>query len=71
MTELRPSQGSDDGRDGVTLRLLWPQWQGPGTSSAQELAAEFPFAVAPPWLRCSLGGSCGGAGRMLLDKALR
>ncbi len=29
-----------------TLRLLWPQWQGAGTSSVRELAAEFPFDVA-------------------------
>jgi arginase len=32
--------------DGVTLRLLWPQWQGAGTSSVRELASEFPFDVA-------------------------
>src|ERR671933_803915 len=32
--------------DGVTLRLLCPQWQGCGTSSVRELAAEFPFDVA-------------------------
>jgi hypothetical protein len=30
----------------VTLRLLWPQWQGAGTSSVQALAPEFPFHVA-------------------------
>jgi arginase len=30
----------------VTLRLLWPQWQGAGTSSVTELAAEFPFGIA-------------------------
>src|SRR5690349_11044771 len=30
----------------VTLRLLWPQWQGAGTSSVRELAPEFPFDVA-------------------------
>jgi arginase len=46
VTELRPSQGSDEVGDGVTLRLLWPQWQGAGTSSVRELAAEFPFNVA-------------------------
>jgi len=28
------------------LRLVCPQWQGAGTSSVQELAAEFPFEVA-------------------------
>jgi arginase len=30
----------------VTLRLVWPQWQGAGTSSVRELAPEFPFEVA-------------------------
>ena len=30
----------------MTLRLLWPQWQGAGTSSVLELAPEFPFDVA-------------------------
>src|SRR5262245_64403451 len=44
-TEVRPSQNSDD-RDGVTLRLLWPQWQGAGTSSVRGLTPEFPFTVA-------------------------
>jgi hypothetical protein len=34
------------GGDGSTLRLVWPQWQGAGTSSARSLAAEFPFDVA-------------------------
>jgi arginase len=37
---------ADTGADGVTLRLLWPQWQGAGTSSVQALAPEFPFEVA-------------------------
>ncbi|MBV9793705.1 MAG: arginase family protein [Actinobacteria bacterium] len=32
--------------DGVHLRLLWPQWQGAGTSSVAGLAAEFPLEVA-------------------------
>ena len=31
---------------GGTLRLVWPQWQGAGTSSVRELAPEFPFDVA-------------------------
>ena len=31
---------------GVSLRLLWPQWQGAGLSSVAELAAEFPLDVA-------------------------
>jgi arginase len=30
----------------MTLRLVWPQWQGAGTSSVRELAPEFPFEVA-------------------------
>lgn len=32
--------------DGVHLRLLWPQWQGAGTSSVRDLASEFPFDMA-------------------------
>jgi arginase len=28
---------------GSHLRLVWPQWQGAGTSSVRQLAAEFPF----------------------------
>jgi arginase len=36
----------DAARDDVTLRLLCPQWQGAGTSSVRELAAEFPLDVA-------------------------
>jgi arginase len=31
---------------GVSLRLLWPQWQGAGISSVADLAAEFPIDVA-------------------------
>jgi arginase len=41
---LGTSAGGDG--DGVTLRLVWPQWQGAGTSSVRSLAAEFPFDVA-------------------------
>jgi hypothetical protein len=29
----------------VNLRLVWPQWQGAGTVSVQQLASEFPFDV--------------------------
>jgi arginase len=29
----------------ANLRLVWPQWQGAGTVSVQELAPEFPFDV--------------------------
>ena len=43
---MQPSHSSDAGVGGVTLRLLWPQWQGAGTSSVQALAPEFPFEVA-------------------------
>ena len=46
MTEPRPSASIDASADGVTLRLLWPQWQGAGTSSVQQHAPEFPFEVA-------------------------
>jgi arginase len=38
--------GAGPGRDGVHLRLLWPQWQGAGTSAIRALASEFPFDVA-------------------------
>jgi arginase len=40
------SARSDLRGDGVTVRLPWPQWQGAGTSSVSELAAEFPFDAA-------------------------
>jgi len=39
-----PTGGSD--HDGVNLRLLWPQWQGAGTSSVVAFASEFPLDVA-------------------------
>jgi hypothetical protein len=38
----RLAAGRGPVRDGVTLRLLWPRWQGAGTSSVRELASEFP-----------------------------
>lgn len=31
---------------GTTLRLVWPQWQGVGSTSVRDLASEFPFDVA-------------------------
>ena len=31
---------------GPHLRLVWPQWQGAGTSSVRALSPEFPFDVA-------------------------
>jgi arginase len=46
MADDRPSTGNQAEGDGVTLRLLWPQWQGAGTSSVRELAPELPFDVA-------------------------
>ncbi len=46
MTHPDSPPGGGPGRDGVSLRLLWPQWQGAGTSSVRELASEFPFDVA-------------------------
>src|SRR5215470_1591015 len=46
MTHPDSPPGSGSGGDGVHLRLLWPQWQGAGTSSVRELAPEFPFDVA-------------------------
>jgi hypothetical protein len=42
---------------GSTLRLVWPQWQGAGTSSVRSLAAEFPFDGRwgrRYWRRCGL-----------------
>jgi arginase len=46
MTAPGPSPRDAAARAGVTLRLLWPQWQGAGTSSVTELASEFPFGIA-------------------------
>ena len=47
MTDPGPSsRDAAAARGGVTLRLLWPQWQGAGTSSVTELASEFPFGIA-------------------------
>ena len=46
MTHPGSPPSSGPGRDDVSLRLLWPQWQGAGTSSVRELASEFPFDVA-------------------------
>ena len=36
---------SDPVQRSTTLRLVWPQWQGAGTTSVRELASEFPFEV--------------------------
>jgi arginase len=46
VTEQQLSPRGDVDTDEVTLRLLWPQWQGAGTSSVRALAPEFPFEVA-------------------------
>jgi arginase len=40
------AMAGDPGRDARSLRLVWPQWQGAGTSSVMALASEFPFDVA-------------------------
>jgi arginase len=42
--QTSPMRSADS--DGGTLRLLYPQWQGAGTSSVRALASEFPFDVA-------------------------
>ena len=46
MTDPGASPKDAAAGSGVTLRLLWPQWQGAGTSSVTELASEFPFGIA-------------------------
>ncbi|MEU6786520.1 hypothetical protein ABZ912_45620 [Nonomuraea angiospora] len=45
MTRPDPSPAAPSGRDGH-LRLVWPQWQGAGTSSIEALTAEFPLQIA-------------------------
>ena len=42
--DYAPTGGSV--HDGVNLRLLWPQWQGAGTSLVEAFAPEFPLDVA-------------------------
>lgn len=37
---------SPEAQPGTHLRLVWPQWQGAGSSSVRSLATEFPFDVA-------------------------
>jgi hypothetical protein len=44
MEAMMPGASSD----GAHLRLLYPQWQGAGTSSVRELASEFPWSPAEP-----------------------
>ena len=46
MTQASSSPTGGSVRDGVNLRLIWPQWQGGGTSSVKEFAPEFPLDVA-------------------------
>lgn len=41
-----PVPSSSTSRATSTLRLVWPQWQGAGTTSVAALASEFPFDVA-------------------------
>lgn len=40
------SANSSPASDGSHLRLVWPQWQGAGTSSVAGFATEFPLEVA-------------------------
>ena len=44
MTDPGPSPGDAAVRDGVTLRLLWPQWQRAGTSSVTDDVVGFTIA---------------------------
>jgi arginase len=46
MTHPDPSPTGGSDHDDVDLRLLWPQWQGAGTSSVEAFASEFPLDVA-------------------------
>ena len=46
MTHPDSSPTGGPARDGVDLRLLWPQWQGAGASSVEAFAPEFPLDVA-------------------------
>jgi arginase len=46
MTQPASSRTGGSVHDGVHLRLVWPQWQGGGTSSVKAYASEFPFSVA-------------------------
>ena len=46
MTQSDSSRTGGSVHDGVHLRLVWPQWQGGGTSSVKAYASEFPFNVA-------------------------
>lgn len=45
MTSPELSSSGPD-RGGADLRLVWPQWQGAGTSSVKEAAPEFPLGIA-------------------------
>jgi arginase len=40
-----PMTQSNQSSSEVTLRLVWPQWQGGGTVSVQQLASEFPLDI--------------------------
>ncbi|WP_063735302.1 arginase family protein [Streptomyces sp. RTd22] len=46
MNTVDSSPTGGPGHDGVHLRLVWPQWQGAGTSSVKAFASEFPLDVA-------------------------
>src|SRR4249919_316451 len=43
--------------DGSTLRLMWPQWHGAGTSSIRSVAPEFPLDVGTQRIRGGVGGA--------------
>ena len=42
MTEMQPSHSSDARGDGLTLRLLWPQWQAPAPPVSRPSPPNFP-----------------------------
>jgi arginase len=46
MTQPNSSRPGGSVGVGVHLRLVWPRWQGGGTSSVKAHASEFPFEVA-------------------------
>src|SRR3712207_7700288 len=46
MTHPDSSPTGGSFHDGFNLRRLWPQWRGPGASSGEAFASEFPLDVA-------------------------
>lgn len=55
MTHPGPSDGGSD-PDGLSLRLLWPQWQDAGTSSVREFAPRVPLRRRPARVCRGIGG---------------